>query len=92
MKVYFSKSKEYGFTLESGTECELADGTITNLLKYYKYKIMWSLRSIEDKVNAAGGTIIISDNLDDPISVRGFSDEMRDEILELIKAEAEKET
>lgn len=48
----------------------------------YKYRIMWELRHLESRINEEKGIIIF--NKHDEIEVKGFSDELGDEIIDTV--------
>jgi hypothetical protein len=89
MRVYYSiQNMDFD---DFGEASGITKNAITTILMYNRYKIMWALRSIEEIMNIEGGAIVITDNVECPIQVKGFSDELTAEIWELIKAESAKQ-
>ncbi len=81
MKVYYKlEDTEYDDTALS----KLATSSITMVLKYWKYRTMWDLRSLEAEIDESGGIIIIEQS--GRTHLRGFPRELNDKIIEVLKA------
>ena len=83
MRVYFRyQEKEY----QSGEAFDaFANSIIHTYFEKMKYKIMWSLRSLEKQIDAWRGVIIVDEN--EFIEMRGFPEELSDKMYELIRIE-----
>ena len=58
---------------------------LQNLLhKCFKFQIMWCLRSLESRIDEEGGTIFIDQIPEVQIRFEGFSNDLEDEMRDLI--------
>lgn len=89
MRVYYKTSGVEHFSEEFARPLnELADILLWNMLERVKYKIMWSLRSIENEINDSDGIILIEcEDWTKPIKITGrdFTDELGEKINALAK-------
>lgn len=82
MRVYFNyQSKEYSEEELS----KLANTVLFTFFERNKYKVMWSLRSLEKEIDYYEGVIIIDDK--NKITMKGFPEEFSDKMFELIRVE-----
>jgi len=58
---------------------------LQNLLhKCFKFQVMWCLRSLENRINAENGSIFIDQVPETNIRFEGFSNQLEDEMRQLI--------
>jgi hypothetical protein len=83
MRVYFQfEDKEYTSLLDFN---KLANKMTVIFFEKTKYKIMWSLITLEKEIDEQEGVIIVDDK--DHITMKDFTEELADRMFELIKLE-----